>query len=357
MNIECSMCKANFIIKDGVLPAGRKVNFLCKNCRSANTPEIQKPRMEASIRSDTKLPAIPSSRIDDTPMNAKGPGLKQKIINSIKDLPPMPQVVLEIQNLLLATDISVKKISDLVETDQSIATKVLKIANSAYYGMSGRISTIQQASRVLGLMGLSEVVTLAATERVLGGKLPGYGYESEDLWKHSLAVAYGAKVLAGLVDPGIGNTAHIAGLIHDAGKIILDRFVVERRTEINTFMEAEQKTFLDAEMRFFGFNHADVASEICKKWKFPDIISYAIKWHHAPSRSNKDLLSYILHMSDYLGTLSGIGYDDDDLLYQLEEGTMDFLNLKQTDVSNLISRITDAVTKISSAESENRPTR
>lgn len=348
------MCKTNFKIKDGIIPAGRKVNFLCKSCRPNNASEIQKPRSEASIGPDPKLFAITSTKIDNFQMDGKTAGLKQKIINSIKDLPAMPQVVLEIQNMLLATDISVKRISDLVETDQSIAAKVLKIANSAYYGMSGKIGTIQQASRVLGLMGLSEVVTLAGTERVLGGKLPGYGYDSEDLWKHSLAVAYGSKVLANLVDPGICNTAHIAGLIHDAGKIILDKFVVEKRTEINAFMEIEQKTFLDAEIRFFGFNHAEVASEICKKWKFPDIMSYAIKWHHAPSRSNKDLLSYILHMADYLGTLSGIGYDDDDLLYQLEEGTMDFLNLKQADVSGLISRITDEVNKISSAESVSR---
>jgi putative nucleotidyltransferase with HDIG domain len=218
--------------------------------------------------------------------------------------------------------------------------------------MSSKISTIQQASRVLGLMGLSEVVTMAGTEHLLGGKLPGYGYDSDDLWKHSLAVAYGSKVLANLLDPGVSNTAHIAGLIHDAGKIILDRYVSEKKTEINTFMETEQKTFLDAEIKFFGFNHADVASEICKKWKFPDIMSYAIKWHHAPSRSNKDFLSYILHMSDYLATLSGIGYDDDDLLYQLEEGTLDFLKLKQTDVSGLVAKITDAVNKISSTESE-----
>ena len=356
MNIECSKCKTNFKIKDGIIPAGKKINFICKNCRSNNGSEIPKSLIEKSINSNAKLPSN-EPKITDTPkMYENKASLRQKIISSIKDLPPMPQVVLEIQNMLLATDISIKRISNLVEADQSITAKVLKIANSAYYGMSGKISTIQQASRVLGLMGLSEVVTLAGTERVLGAKLPGYGYESEDLWKHSLAVAYGSKVLANLLDPGICNTAHIAGLIHDAGKIILDRFVSEKRTEINIFMETEKKSFLDAENKFFGFNHADVTSEICKKWKFPDIMSYAIKWHHAPSRSNKDFLSYIIHMSDYLATLSGIGYDDDDLLYQLEEGTMDFLKIKQTDVSRLIAKITDAVNKISSTESEGRRT-
>jgi putative nucleotidyltransferase with HDIG domain len=350
MNIECLKCKTNFRIKEGIIPSGKKINYICKNCRPNNVSEIPKSGIEKSISSNTKLPAGEPTRLDGSKMSGNGLGLKQKILNSIKELPAMPPVVLEIQNLLSANDITTKKISDIIETDQSITAKVLKIANSAYYGMSGKISTIQQASRVLGLMGLSEVVTMAGTESLLRGKLSGYGYESEDLWKHSLAVAYGSKVLANLFDPGIRTTAHIAGLIHDAGKIILDRFVAEKGTEINTFMEMDKKTFLEAEIKFFGFNHADVASEICRKWRFPDIISYAIKWHHAPSRSNKDFLSNILHMSDYLATLSGIGYDDDDLLYQLEEGTMDFLKLKQTDVSGLVAKITDEVNKISSTE-------
>jgi putative nucleotidyltransferase with HDIG domain len=348
MNIECSECKTNFKIKDGLIPARRKINFICKSCRPNNGPEIPKLLIERHICSNATLPNIESQKVGGSKIYEREAGLKQKIINSIKDLPAMPQVVLEIQNLLSATDISIKKISDLVETDQSITVKVLKTANSAYYGNSRKISTIQQASRVLGLMGLSEVVTMAGTERLLRGKLSGYGYDSEDLWKHSLAVAYGSKVLANLLDPRVSHTAHIAGLIHDAGKIILDRFIAEKRSEINTFMEIEQKTFLDAEIKFFGFNHADVASEICKKWKFPDVMSYAIKWHHAPSRSNKDFLSYILHMADCLATFSGVGYDEDDLLYRFEEDTMDFLKIKRTDVSGLVAKITDSVNKISS---------
>ena len=167
MNIECSNCKTNYKIKDGIIPAGKKINFICKNCRQNNESEISKSCIEKSIGSDTKFPRIESAKIDDFQMYVKELGLKQKIISSIKDLPAMPQVVLEIQNLLSTTDVSIKKISDLVETDQSITVKVLKIANSAYYGMSGKISTIQHASRVLGLMGLSEVVTLAGTEHLL----------------------------------------------------------------------------------------------------------------------------------------------------------------------------------------------
>jgi len=253
---------------------------------------------------------------------------------------------MEIHNQLSGENINTKKIADSIEIDQAIASKVLRLANSAYYGMSGRISSIQSALTLMGLRGLLEAVAMAGSQKLLTGRLPGYGYEAEDLWRHSLAVAYGCKILAYSKDPGISDTAHLAGLIHDVGKLVLDRFVAEKKTEIDSFMQNEQKTFLDAEAHFFGYSHARVAREVCKKWKFPEVISNAINWHHKPSGSNQDLLSYILHMADQLATSIGIGYDSDDLLYQLEEGTMDFLGLKRSDLGDLVSKITESLEKV-----------
>jgi len=148
-------------------------------------------------------------------------------------------------------------------------------------------------------------------------------------------------------NPDLVKEAHMAGLIHDVGKIILDSYIVEKKEEIESFMETEEKTFLEAESQYFGFNHADIASEVCKKWNFPDSINFAIKYHHQPSTSDGNELSYILHMADYIAILSGIGYDNDDILYELEEGTMDHLNLKNDKVSEIVLEVTESVNKIS----------
>ena len=255
----------------------------------------------------------------------------------------MPKVITEIQNQMKTADINTRKICDLIETDQAVATKVLRAANSAFYGHSGKVSTMHGALNLIGLKGLMEVVSLIGAHRLLVGKLPGYGYDAQDLWKHSLAVAYGSKLLALEKDPGISDTAHLAGLIHDVGKIILDRFIVEKKIEITAFIEREQKTFLDGETKFLGLNHAKVAAEICRRWKFPAVMTNAIGWHHQPSRSGKDLLAHILHMADHLATMIGIGYDSDDVLSNVEEGTMDFLGLKQVDLGELVSRTMESV--------------
>jgi len=337
MDIQCQACKTIFRVKDGFIPAETKIRFTCKKCR----PVIGS--VDGSAFSKLATTAAISHPALDQSEEKRHRLMKERVLNSIRDLPAMPPVIIEIQNQMTTADMNTRKICGLIETDQAVTTKVLRAANSAFFGQSGTVSTIQGALNLIGLKGLMEVVSLIGAHRLLVGKLPGYGYDAKDLWTHSLAVAYGSKLLALERDPAISDTAHLSGLIHDVGRIILDRFIVEKKAEIAAFMENEQKTFLDAETKFFGMNHAKVAAEVCRKWKFPAVMAHAIGWHHEPSGSGKDLLAHILHMADHLATMIGIGYDSDDVLSQVEEGTMDFLGLKQVDLGELVSRTMESV--------------
>ncbi len=347
MIIECSHCKKKFKIQKDRLPKSKIVAFPCKNCGEkfrldCRTGRIIDEKSKESGSNDINLAPNPQpgNETDDK-------GLKEKILKSVKDLAPMPQVVIKAHEIISDSSADAKKISEIIETDQSIATKVLKVANSPYYGMSGKISSISHALVVLGHEILGEVITLAGAEGILAGKLPGYGYDSKDLWKHSLAVAYGSKILSNSKNPDLVKEAHMAGLIHDVGKLILDSYIVEEKEEIESFMEKEEKTFLDAESQYFGFNHAEIASEVCTKWNLPESINIAIKYHHQPGNLDGNELSYILHMADYIAILSGIGYDNDDILYELEEGTMDYLDISNEDVSKIVSKVTESVNQIS----------
>jgi putative nucleotidyltransferase with HDIG domain len=332
MEIVCSSCKARYVLKDEILSSGQSFRLACKACKSPIVIDGQ-PRQANAVAPDKESPA----------------DLKKKILKSIKDLPLVPQVVLEIQNQLSQPNVNMQKVARMVETDPGIASKVLRIANSAYYGASGKTSTIMQACVLMGIKGLSEVVVLAGTEKALSGKLPGYGYDAGELWKHSLAVAFGSKILAQRREPGLSSAAHTAGLIHDIGKIILDPYVKERKQPIENYMETNQKTFLDAEIEFFGFSHAEVAAAVCSAWKFPELITKAIQWQNNPAGSNGDLLAYILHMADHLALMGGAGYDEDDILSEVQKETMSVLDLKQADLSEIAFKLLESVNQIGTA--------
>lgn len=307
-------------------------------------PSDQKIKIDAGIDQSA---AAAESRASDEEGGAQAGqirnDLKSKIIRSIKDLPPVPQVVIKIQQMIADVNSDAKQLAKIIESDQAIAAKVLQMANSSFYGMSGKISSIQHASLILGYQTLGEIVTMAGTAKLLDGKMPGYGYDAQDLWKHSLSVAFSSKLIAAHKNKDQIPQAHSAGLIHDVGKIILDPHVLEINDQIADYMSREEKTFLDAERHFFGFDHAEIAAEICRSWKIPETITLAIKCHHQPSLSGGDELAYILHMADYIAAMGGIGYDEDDALYELENGTMDVIGLTQQDVSNMMLEVIAAV--------------
>lgn len=330
-----------------------------KNRKSPHTSENDGSRhickcgsRDDQIRIDGELDQTAAADNETTPASHRDcaagavpdhEAFKARVIKSIKDLPPMPQVVVKIQRLISDLNSDTGKVAGIIESDQSIAAKVMKMANSAFYGKSGKISSIHQASLLLGYQTLGEIVTMAGAADILSGNMPGYGYNSEELWKHSLAVAFTTKMIAEMKDQSLIHEAHTAGLIHDVGKIILDRHILENKDQITAYMEQAEKTFLEAEHHFFGFDHAEIASEICETWSIPANINLAIKCHHHPSLSNGDLLSHILHTADHLSKMVGIGYDEDDALSELESGTLDFIELSQADVSGIALKVLEAV--------------
>ena len=281
-----------------------------------------------------------------TSNNAEIKALKKQIIKAAKDLPPMPDVIFKIQRTLLDPNAYTQQIADLIETDQALAARVLKVANSPYFGMRGKVSSVHHAAIIMGYKTLGEITTIASFSELMSSKLPGYGYRANELWKHSLAVALASRHIAQKLNPRLVNDALTAGLIHDLGKLILDRYVLEQRDLFNEFLEATEQTFLEAEKQILGFDHAEIAYEICNYWHFPELLALGIKYHHYPSQSHDNEMAFILHLADYIAVLSVSGYDMDEILDIQEEGTRDFLQIHQEDIKSISTAIIASIANI-----------
>lgn len=281
----------------------------------------------------------------------KGEALKKLILRKVNELPAMPQTILKARQLLSSDKSSFEQLAQVLKSDQAIASRLLKLANSTYYGMRGKISSLQHASVVLGFGTLKEIIMMAGSSSMLSGTLPGYGLDTEDLWQHSLGTAFSAKSIAERISPELGEDAFVAGLIHDCGKLVLDEPILERKEMFTRLMEAGNESFLNAEKNILGFDHAEIAYALCSKWGVPETLGAAVRYHHMPASSRGDKMTYIIHMADALAMMSGLGAGIDGLAYEMDDQTMTLLKFKEDDIPEVMEEMVDAVMKVAGSES------
>ena len=335
MKVACQNCQKLYDIPDDRLPRGKKVKFPCPACKAAVEIDLRHVNGAGNQSEDTGN--------DSKTELPTGETLKKLIFKSVDNLPPMPQVVHKAREVMANPNSSFKELAIIFVTDQAIATRVLKLANSAYYGLSKKVASIQQASVVLGHKTLAELITMVSTSGLLNRELNGYGLQPGQLWEHSLAVAFGSRLIAQKTDPDFSDDAFAAGLIHDAGQIALDKYIVERQKTFERLMADDQTSLLAAEREIFGLDHAEVAFEVCNKWNVPEALAVAIRYHHRPSESNENTLAYLLHTADCIAMMSGMGGGMDALSCEIEEGAVDFLGLTSKDISAILDKVVTSV--------------
>ena len=155
--------------------------------------------------------------------------LKNRIIKSLNDLPPMHEVVIKAQKIMADPNSNIGDLVAVIEKDQSMVVNILKLMNSAHYGLSREVSSLKQASSLLGFRALRELIAAVGVSNVLGKKLKGYEFESGELWLHSIATGFCSRILAEKKNRELADDAYTGGLLHDVGKIILDPYVLQRK--------------------------------------------------------------------------------------------------------------------------------
>jgi HD-like signal output (HDOD) protein len=343
MRIECPMCQKDYTLPDDRLPHGKVVAFPCPACKGKITLDLR-IREDKSDASAERLIFKPLS--EEAEADLSGDDLKKRIIKRINDLPPMPKVLFKARQVLADPNSSFKDISRIIETDQAIAAKILKVANSAYYGLSGMVSSLHQASVVLGYQTLEQVITMVSSASLLGKQLRGYGLQAGMLWRHSLATAIGSRLIAKTRAPSLENDAFSVGLIHDAGKLALDAYVLTKRKEIECFLRDQSPYFLEAERQVLGFDHTEIAHDLSQKWKLPENHADAMRYHHHPEEANGNPLAHIVHLADHIakqaGYGSGPGFDNQ----PVHAGSIEKMRLKPENLEEIAAQVTASVEEI-----------
>ncbi len=350
MKVACENCSKAFELPDDRLPAGKKISFPCPGCKSKITLDLREkpdpiPEQPDATSDGSKEKVVFSPLAEKPSGKLDGSDLKRKILNRIKDLPPMPKIIYKAREVMANPMSGFKEIAEVIETDQAIAAKVLQVSNSAYYGLSGMVSSIHQATVVLGHRTLEQLITMVSATSLLGSHLKGYRMGSGTLWQHSLAVALCSRLIAKDRAPAMENDAFSVGLIHDAGKLALDRYLLERKVQVDQALTTGVN-FLEVEKQVLGFDHTELASELCAKWKLPENHVSAMRFHHDPGASNGNQLAYIIHTANHIAQQSGIGSSMDANLYELDPEALAFLSLDEEDLTTYNQAMIEAVNQI-----------
>lgn len=201
------------------------------------------------------------------------------ILNKLEELPTLPAIVGEINNLVNDPMSTTKEILDVMEKDQSLTTKVLKLVNSGYYAIPGGVKSLERA---ITLLGFEQVRTLVISTSVFNNLKvnPPDGFDIKKFWQHSIGVAMTAETIAKHVQHKAPHELFTGGLVHDMGKIALLKISPEIPKQLAVFARANNMAYVDAEDQFDTVKHAMVGHMLAQKWKLPVNLQGAIRYHH-----------------------------------------------------------------------------
>jgi putative nucleotidyltransferase with HDIG domain len=270
--------------------------------------------------------------------------IKTRILNKMQDIKSFPQFVLETMKKLNDPESNAADVAQSLSRDEGLVLRILKLANSAAYGMTRNISNISEAIALLGYKSVSNIVLAATVYSAMDKGLSGYALDRGELWRHSLMVAYTSRHLAKLTEKVSTEDAYVGGLLHDIGKVILNDYVRFGYGIIVKMVEEKHIPFTEAETQVLGFDHAAIGEILIEKWEMPEFYRIAVAYHHKPNELPEDKMQYqplldVVTLANTICLMLGIGLGADGLQAYMFPEPIERLGIKNFD--SLLSEMID----------------
>lgn len=268
------------------------------------------------------------------------------LVNSTIDLPTMPEVLLKLNEIMAKPDTSAAEVAKVVSADPAVSANILRIVNSAYYGLQVRVSSVSLAISVMGFNMTKKVALKAAVFSSFGkSREKIQHFDPSAFWKHAVYTGVAARTMSqnskqfGDMHP---EDAYIAGLLHDIGKIIMMEKSTPQYLAMLRKSAQSGRSESEGELEDFGYTHADVGSVLAIKWSLPEDLAIAIRYHHAPARDPfHRSLSSLIHLADQLAWRAQMPSTLGTTIGPLDHGVYDELGISPEQVEELLPQIHD----------------
>jgi HD-like signal output (HDOD) protein len=263
-------------------------------------------------------------------------------LREISHIATLPEITVKIVELVENPKSTAQDLHKVISQDPALGARILKVVNSAFYGLPGQIASINRAIVMLGINAVKNIAIAASLAKLFRGGELTPTFAAKDLWVHANLTAAGAKLITSSLKLGLADEAFLGGLLHDIGIVVEMQYDRNKLIEVLRAVGADSKgvpanDMLVAEQQAFGATHQDFGAGLCEKWKFPKSFALVTGFHHRPldlpyeSRT----LASIIYVADRLAGDTGAGFRQDLLTTTIDSEVLDSLKLSNEKVAEI----------------------
>ncbi len=272
-----------------------------------------------------------------------------QILSKVKAFPTMPEAGAKMLSLLEEPDTEISEIEEILRYDPGLTANILKLANSAYFGIPSKIGSLKQAVIVLGFKRLVQLVVASCVSAVMDKSVPGYDLPPGNLWRHSIAVSIAAEALVKDKQKTVSQDVFTPALLHDVGKLVLGTFVKEELEAIES-IAAKGVPFVVAENMILNTDHAEIGAQILSHWNFPKDVIHAVRWHHDPeSPKTVNIQMDIVYLANLLCQTADTSDENGGQSVELSPAVIDRLGVQLDQFEEISVKIAQWVDDLSDA--------
>jgi len=282
-----------------------------------------------------------SSRIADNSNN-----VVKVALSRIGEIATLPEITTKIITVVDDPRSTARDLHTIIKNDPALATKILKVVNSAFYGLPGQVSDLDRAIVLLGLSAVKNIAISASISRLFTGVQLSDNFSARDVWKHSVAVGVATRQFCSLIGKrAFAEEAFLAGLIHDLGLLVERQAFPEHLAEVIQSASRDGRPMCDVENEMIGADHQVLGAALAAKWKFPRPLQTVLGYHHNISRLKDEhrLLPAIVHVADTFCCQEKIGFPLTAEGQPLGTDLLDSIGLNEGDVEDLREELPEQV--------------
>ena len=273
----------------------------------------------------------------------------QRIIEDIRKLPSLPEIATRLMEVVNSPETSADDAASLIEKDPALTSTLLRMANSAFYGMPRTVSSVSSAVVILGFNTIRSIVLSASILKVFSSKGEVEQFNHQRFWRHSILCAIGARLIAKqlmhtlMLDP---ESAFCAGILHDIGKLIFEQYVPGEFSKACSHAVENKMPLVKAEKEIMGITHAEIGNIIADKWALPLDLENALVYHHTPYQTDKPLnFVTTIHCADQMAHKAGADLWDNEEIEPEWEKTYTTLGISEDDFNTCLDELRKNIDK------------